>query len=71
VNLGKTPTNPKSIIRTFTLDNQLGGFFGKDGNRINELGFVIIDASCLYEVDSATTLEPIIPLATPPDDTNS
>lgn len=59
---GKSPTSPLTKVLTFTLDRQLGGFFGKEGSRINSLGAVTIDASCLVGVDSTLIKEPIIPL---------
>ena len=62
--LGKSPASPNNIVLTFKLDNQLGGFFGKEGSRVNSLGVVMIDASCLVEVDTTVIKEPIIPLAT-------
>jgi len=62
--LGYSPTSTLVKVLTFTLDNQLGGFFGKEGSRVNSLGVVMIDASCLVEVDTTVIKEPIIPLPT-------
>jgi len=69
--LGKSPASPQTVHFTFWDDKQLGGFFGKEGSRVNSLGIVIIDTSCLVGVDTTVIKEPIIPLATPKTAANS